>query len=98
MDLRESNGTWNQSYQLENEDVPNACPCIESGRGLDTGVMGPRIDDGMDSHLVAAALRSGFLRTNDSIEAERFCLLDELNWYKMENEQLKIGYLRKMLQ
>lgn len=74
---------------LEDEDVPNSCPSIESERGVATGVMAPEIDVSMSAPLAAVALRSDFLANEDSVEEEHDSLLMELNRFKVENEQFR---------
>lgn len=76
-------------FRLVGEGAPNSCPSIESGRSITTGVMAPEIDVRMDSSLAGVALESGFLATEDGVEAERDRLLEKLNRFEMENEQLK---------
>lgn len=57
--------------------------------------MSPVIDASMDSGFARVSLRRDLLATENSVEAERDCLLKELNLYKMENEQLKILILER---
>lgn len=64
-------------------------PSIASGRGIATGVMAPENEVSMDSPLAGMALKSGLFAAEDSVDAERDRLLEELNRYRMENEQLK---------
>lgn len=43
----------------------------------------------MASHLAGMALRSALFADEDSVEADRDCLQEELNRFEMKNEQTK---------
>lgn len=61
---------------------------IESRMAFATGTIAPRIDARMDSLLGRMALRRGLLASKNIVTAERDHLLEELNYYKIENELL----------
>lgn len=75
--------------------LPQSCLSVESGRRFYIGVMAPGFAVSTDSHLHGFAQICGLLATEDSIEVERSCFLEQLNHFKLENEQLKKLILEK---
>lgn len=76
-------------FRLEDEGVINPRLSIASGRGIATGVTVSGLDIDIELLLVALALGKGLLESQERIEAERGRLLEELNDYKIEVEQLE---------
>lgn len=62
---------------------------IESVRGTATGLILSKMDVSVDALTARRALRGGILAYEDNVETACDCLLETLNRYGMENEQLK---------
>lgn len=71
---------------LEDEDVCDSSLSIHPRRGIFTGVIVPKFVVCENTFLARAALRSGFLASENSFRAECDHVLEEQNRYKMENE------------
>lgn len=87
---QESTGREVRVSRLNDEDVTNSCSRIYSGRGFANVVMVSGIDVSMGSFIAVEAQRGCFLATGDREKIERDGIFDELNCYKVENEQLKM--------
>lgn len=95
IELQESTRAWSPFFWPEDGHIPNSCLSIESEIDFASCDMASGVNVKLDSHLAGDLLRSSVVVTKDSVKAERDRLMEELNSFTMENEQIKTQILWK---
>lgn len=83
-------------FWLNDEGINHSCPSIMYQRGFASGIVAPVIAVSIDFLSAGVAMNSGLFATEENVKAERDSLLEELNCFKTENEQLNMLILEKV--